>query len=184
MIHCPEGAKRGGGTSPPVVKELSRADGCPLHPMIMISDGPTRVKPGPLGHRQRRHGLDPRRSAGSSASIGCKGRSHRLFSCPALRSSGLKLPYGALRIVKATATHHGAGDFQQPVTDRAQGPAVGMAGLSQGLVARLAGGVALDRDAAPVIHCVAQTLAAGLTHQHDTTLAAASGYRRHSARRA
>src|SRR6187402_3035198 len=43
-----------GGTSPPVVKELSRADGCPLNPMIMISGGTVRVKPGPLGHRQRR----------------------------------------------------------------------------------------------------------------------------------
>src|SRR3954454_13966776 len=28
-----------------------------------------------------------------------------------------------------------------------------------------------------------QTLAAGLTHQHDTTLAAASGYRRHAGQR-
>ena len=46
--------RKEGGTSPPVVKGLSRADGCPRHPMIMVSDGPTRVKPGPSGHRQRR----------------------------------------------------------------------------------------------------------------------------------
>src|SRR3954467_16005552 len=58
-----------------------------------------------------------------------------------------------------------------------------VAGFAQGLIARLAGGITLDRDAAPVIHCVAQTLAAGLTHQHDTTLAAASGYRRHAGQR-
>src|SRR3954452_11105859 len=55
-----------------------------------------------------------------------------------------------------------------------------VAGFAQGLIARLAGGITLDRDAAPVIHCVAQTLAAGLTHQHDAALAAAPGYRRHA----
>jgi hypothetical protein len=73
-----------GGTSPPVVKELSSAVGCPRHPMIMVSDGPTRVKPGPAGHRRRRHGLDSCRSAGSSASIGCKGRYHPPPNCTGL----------------------------------------------------------------------------------------------------
>jgi hypothetical protein len=55
-----------GGTSPPVVKELNRADGCLLHPMIMISAGPTRVKPGPLGHRQRDEMDVPRFRRGSA----------------------------------------------------------------------------------------------------------------------
>ena len=51
-------SQQGGGDVPTGCQGAeSRADGCPLHPMIMISDGPTRVKPGPLGHRQGGTGL-------------------------------------------------------------------------------------------------------------------------------
>src|SRR3954454_19739071 len=98
-------------------------------------------------------------------------------------SGGLACPPGALRIVQAAAAQHGASGFQQPVADRAQRPAMTVACFAQGLIARLAGGVALDRDTAPVIDCVAQTLAAGLTHQHDAALAAAPGHRRHAGQR-
>ncbi len=81
-------------------------------------------------------------------------------------------------IVEGLAFEHGAGDGEEPVGDRAQRPAVGMATGPERGVSFTAGAIMLDGDAGPVVDGTAQTHVAGFAHDDDAALAAAAGHGR------
>jgi hypothetical protein len=72
---------------------------------------------------------------------------------------------------------HGASDSEEPIGDAAQGAAMAMTALAQFRVAGAAARIVLDGDTGPMIDGGAQPQMAGLTHEDDAALAAASRHR-------
>ena len=72
---------------------------------------------------------------------------------------------------------HGASDSEEPIGDAAQGAAMAMTALAQFRVAGAAARIVLDGDTGPMIDGGAQPQVAGLTHEDDAALAAASRHR-------
>ncbi len=83
----------------------------------------------------------------------------------------------ATGIEECAVAQHGAGDGQQPVCDRAQGAAVGVAALAQGAVLGPADGIVLDGHPAPVIDGVYQAALAGPSADYAPYFAGSSGDR-------
>ena len=68
-------------------------------------------------------------------------------------------------------------DSEEPIGDAAQGAAMAMTALAQFRVAGAAARIVLDGDTGPMIDGGAQPQMAGLTHEDDAALAAASRHR-------
>ncbi len=81
-------------------------------------------------------------------------------------------------IVEGLAFEHGAGDGEEPIGDRPQRPAVGVAAGSERDVSDAARGIVLDGDAGPMVDGAAQTHVAGFAHDDDAALAASAGHGR------
>jgi hypothetical protein len=73
-----------------------------------------------------------------------------------------------------------AGNAEHPVSDAAQGTAVGMAACAQRFVSTFALWIVLHCDAGPMEYGLAQPGMGGIAHDNDAALAAALGDRRHT----
>ncbi len=91
-------------------------------------------------------------------------------------SSGSECFCRVVRIEEGLALEDGAGDGEEPVGDRAQCPAVGVATGPQRGVSVTARGIVLDGDPGPVVEGAAQAHVAGLAYDDDAALAASAGH--------
>ena len=115
-----------------------------------------------------------RRSA--RGQVGTKGWSSRSNQGMGPRSGSGGLG-GMFRVEGGLGFKHGASDSEEPIGDAAQGAAMAMTALAQFRVAGAAARIVLDGDTGPMIDGGAQPQMAGLTHEDDAALAAASRHR-------
>src|SRR3954452_4842468 len=78
------------------------------------------------------------------------------------------------------ALEQGAKHIEQAITDAAQRPTMAVSSVAQRRISVSTGRIMLDGDACPMIDCIAQSVVAGESPQHDQALAAAASDRGHS----
>jgi choline dehydrogenase-like flavoprotein len=122
-----------------------------------------------------------RRSA--RGQVGTKGWSSRSNQGMGPRSGSGDLG-GMFRVEGGLGFKHGASDSEEPIGDAAQGATMAMTALAQFRVAGAAARIVLDGDTGPMIDGGAQPQMAGLTHEDDAALAAASCHRSDAGQRA
>ena len=84
-------------------------------------------------------------------------------------------------VIEGLVTEHGNEQGEEAISDAAQGAAVAVTDLSQGLVVVFGPGIALGADPGPVVEGITQTMVAAVASADGQAFAALTGHRRDTA---